>query len=255
MKLKNAYFLSHNGLGDNITNIGAINFLLQYYENIYFLCKDIYNENVKLLFYNRSVITIPFNSNNELNECKQIIKNISQENDIFISGRVHKNYTKSRITHPELIKYIQGDKGYDIKYQHIRNFYYDIGLDLSIYYNYFNIESSDLSIYYYSQIKKYKIIFTHTKASNREINIDDIINKYKQDEEYIIICANKNVYEKTNEKYHLCEKYVNIYVAHYIDIIKNAHIIHVIDSCFSCIVLPLLKTNQINTTDCNIIDR
>ena len=40
-KQKSAYFLSHNGLGDNITNIGAINFLLNYYETIYFLCKDI----------------------------------------------------------------------------------------------------------------------------------------------------------------------------------------------------------------------
>ena len=39
---KSAFFLSHNGIGDNITNIGAINFLLQYYNSIYFLCKDIY---------------------------------------------------------------------------------------------------------------------------------------------------------------------------------------------------------------------
>ena len=58
---KSAFFLSHNGIGDNITNIGAINFLLQYYNSIYFLCKDIYEENVKLLFNNKKLITIPFN--------------------------------------------------------------------------------------------------------------------------------------------------------------------------------------------------
>ena len=41
-KQKSAYFLSHNGLGDNITSIGSIIFLLQYYETIYFLCKNNY---------------------------------------------------------------------------------------------------------------------------------------------------------------------------------------------------------------------
>jgi len=48
MKLKKAFFLGHNGLGDNITMNGAINFLLNYFEEIYFLCKNIHQENVKL---------------------------------------------------------------------------------------------------------------------------------------------------------------------------------------------------------------
>ena len=53
-KLSTAYFVSHNGLGDNITNIGAVNFLLQYYEIIHFLCKDDYANNVKHLFSNNT---------------------------------------------------------------------------------------------------------------------------------------------------------------------------------------------------------
>ena len=60
VKQKNAYFLSHNGLGDNITSIGAVNFLLNYYENIFFLCKDIHEDNVKLLFNNKPVIIVAF---------------------------------------------------------------------------------------------------------------------------------------------------------------------------------------------------
>ena len=40
MKLNKAYFLCHNGLGDIFTMIGAINFLLNYFEEIYFLCKN-----------------------------------------------------------------------------------------------------------------------------------------------------------------------------------------------------------------------
>lgn len=69
---------------------------------------------------------------------------------------------------------------------------------------------------------------------------------YKNNDEYIIICANKNVYSSTDAKYELAAKYVNIYVAEYIDIIKNATQIHIVNSCFSCIVLPLKQQNKLN---------
>ena len=92
MKLKKAFFLGHNGLGDNITMIGAINFLLNYFEEIYFLCKNIYQENVKLLYYNKPVIIVPFDTNNEQEECKKIINeafNSDNNVNIFISGFCH----------------------------------------------------------------------------------------------------------------------------------------------------------------------
>lgn len=161
-KQQDAFFLSHNGLGDNITNISAINYLLNYYETIYFLCKDIYVENVNLLFANKSVITIPINSADENNHCKKIINSIPKA-DLFISG-CHTFYLKSRITHPHLLNYIKNNGAYACKYNHITQFYNDNGLDLSIYFEYFNIESSEKSIEYYEQIKQYKIVFLHTKA-------------------------------------------------------------------------------------------
>ena len=254
MKQKSAYFLSHNGLGDNITNIGAVNFLLNYYETIYFLCKDIYNENVKLLFYNKPVITVPFDSKNEFSACKNVINNNSINSDVFISGFAHKYRIKLKITHPELLQYKKNDYNYTIPYKHILDFYYDIGLDLSIYYNYFDIESSEISKEYYEKIKNYKIVFLHSKSSNREINFTDIVNKYNNND-YIIICANKNVYNINSIKYNIANMYVNIYVAYYIDIIKNAESIHVIDSCFSCIVYPLIITNKITPKEYKIYNR
>ena len=252
-KQRYAFFLSHNGLGDNITNTSAIHYLLDYYETIYFLCKDIYVENVNLLFANKSVITIPINSANEYNNCKKIINRILKA-DLFISGNCHTSYLKSRITHPILLNYKKTDSHYSCKYTHIIQFYHDIGLDLSIYFNYFNIESSEKSIEYYEQIKQYKIVFLHTKSSNKEIVLDDIIELYNKDE-YIIICANKNVYKSETPKYKLADKYVNIYIVYYIDIIKNAEIIHVIDSCFNCIIYPLITTNKIFPKEYKIYDR
>lgn len=251
--MKNAFFVSHCGLGDNITNIGAIIFLLQYYDTIYFLCKDIYAENVKLLFINKPVSIIPFNSNDEINHLKQIILPINKEKyDILVSGNCITSYLKSHITHPELLKYQRNNSKYRINYNHIIEFYNDIGLDTSIYVDYFNIESSKISKTYYDGINNYKIIFLHTLGSNRKINVTDNINRFKNRDEYIIICANENVYNTDNSKYTVAEKYVNLKIAYYIDIIKNAEIIHVIDSCFSCIVYPLLLSKKINPLKCLI---
>ena len=253
--IKSAFFLSHNGLGDNITNIGAINFLLQYYNSIYFLCKDIYEENIKILFYNKKIITIPFNSKNELNECRKIINSINKDNfDIFISGHCNTPYFKSHITNTALLKYKKNNK-YEIKYSHILNFYNNIGLDSSIYIDYFNIDSSEISKKYYETIKHYKIVFLHTKSSNGEINLNYIINKYIDKEDYIVICANKNVYNSDDIKYKLASDYVNIKIAYYIEIIKNASVIHVVDSCFSCIIYPLLLGKKINPYECIIHSR
>jgi hypothetical protein len=259
IKQKAAIFLSHNGLGDNITNIGSVRFLLNYYTTIFFLCKQQYQENLNLLFNNDSVVTIPIMASNETIEkqnCKMIINNIKSEDiDIFICGKGHTSYLTSRITHPQLLSYQQDNKGFTCDYSHIHEFYYDIGLDFSIYFNYFNIPSSESSLQYYQEIKKYSIVFLHTKASNREINLDSIIKKYYNDDKYIIICANKNVYSLDHKYYSIAEKYVNIYVAYYIDIIKHAEIIQIIDSCFSCIVYPLMKKKLLRASEIKIVDR
>ena len=255
VKLQTAYFLSHNGLGDNITSIGAINFLSNYFETIYFLCKNSYLNNVQLLLNQDCVKIVPFDAKNEYVECKNIIKNAYNNDNkinIFICGSCHTRYLKSVITHSELINYVQNDKGYTIHYNHIKQFYYDIGLDLSIYYDYFNIPSSVASNKYYDALENYNIIFLHTKSSVREIDLSNIINKYIDNSNYIIICANKNVYPPYHEHYQLSEIFVNIEVAYYIDVIKKAKEIHVIDSCFSCIVYPLHKTNKLH--ECDVVE-
>lgn len=249
--MKKAYFLSHNGLGDNITNIGAVLFLLQYYDTIFFLCKDIYQSNVNEFFVNKSVITIPIDSSNEFYDCYRIIKNADLSDDIFISG-CHKSYLSSRITCPEIVHYQKRD--IPIMYEHIYMFYDDIGLDLSIYMDYFCIESNDQSKKAYDSIKDYSIVFLHTKGSNRRIQLTDVINKYKNKKEYLFICANENVYEETHPKYSISNQYVNKKIVDYIDIIYHSKEIHVIDSCFSCIVYPLLLSNKIKPDFYKIYD-
>ena len=258
MKLNKAYFLGHNGLGDNITMIGAINFLFNYFEEIYLLCKDIYQENVKLFFNNKPLIIVPFDKNNEQKECKRIINNVfnlDKRINIFVSGFCHTSYLKSNITHPELLNYKLTDNKYVVNYDHIKSFYNDIGLNTNIYVDYFDIESSELSKYYYNIIKDYDIIFFHTQSSGRKINLNRIINQYINDNEKIIICANENIYPINHNFYEIANKFINLKIIYYIDIIKNATEIYCIDSCFSCIVLPLNIDKKLNANIVKIISR
>jgi hypothetical protein len=252
------YFLGHNGLGDNITNISAINYLLNFYKKIHFMCKDIYVDNLKIIYNNSSVILIPFDHTNETKECFKILNTIYQLNnmDVLISGFCHKANFMSKI-HNKLLKTRIKNNDYNIedKYIHIKNFYEDINLDLSIYYNYFNINSNVYSKQLYNNIKKYKIVFMHTLASNSTLDLSEYINKYKNLDDYLIICPNTNLYEKSHVKNCIVEDYVNLLVANYIDIIKNSEYIYIINSCFACFVLPLQFKNELKAQDCKIFER
>ena len=253
------FFLGHNGLGDNITNIGAINYLLTIYKNVYFICKDIYIENLKEIYTDPRIFLVPFKNDNEIDaRFKLLIPRYKQKNmDVLISGDCHKINFKSKIQN-NLLKYRNKNNSYSIntKYIHIKNFYDDINLDLSIYYNYFNIDSSAKSIELYENIKHYNIIFMHSIAgNNKKIDLTDYINKFIDNENDIIISADHNVYKKEDNKFVLAEQYVNALVPYYIDIIKNAKYIYIIDSCFSCIIIPLSYKNELSTIEYKIFNR
>jgi hypothetical protein len=266
MENETAYLLTYNGLGDYITMIGALNFLSNYYKHIYMVCRLGSIENMKLFLPDKPITYIPIQptgfsltSNEhfwtEASQCIKIINAAPINSDILICGseQVKGGAVKSRITNKRLLEYKSNDKQYTIRWVHIQDFYKNIGLDLSIYYEYFDIPSVSTPI---SNItEEYNIIFAHTKASDREIQIPDVIAKYTDDENTIIICANRNVYPTNHSKYQLANQYINIPIAHYIDIIKQATEIHVIDSCFSCIVYPLQQTNRLSAKTVKIYDR
>jgi len=272
-KNMNAYLLSHNGLGDNLFMIGAVRFLLQYYENIYFLCKDKYYKEVKLFYKNiKNVILISINSKEEISSCKKIInKSVYENNDVLISGFIHKKYLKSKITNTKLLKRIPEKKRYTIdfdtltksNYSFIENFYLDINLDLNIYFEYFNLPVTRKSKSYYNCLSKYdKIIFIHSEASNKKLNFTNLYKKNVMKKNTIMVCVNNNVYESTKklnkyqeEKFNLCNNIIYIPLIYYLDIIKNCNEIYIIDSCFTGIVLPLLKTNKLRASKVRIIER
>jgi hypothetical protein len=254
----NAYLLSHNGLGDNITMIGAINFLLKYYANVYFLCKDTNMKNITALFPNKPVIIIPFAGSDEFTQPAEIIEHAATNptNDIFVCGFAHKHIAKyRRVQNPKFLEYKPNDKNYSIKpqWQHIKDFYHNIHMDLSIYYEHFDIPSpsTNQSI----QETHTNIIFVHTKFSKGEINIDLDLDQFLYNDDTIIICANKNIYPENHPKYELANQYVDAPITSYTEIIKNATEIHVVDSCFSTIIYPLQQMNRLKAKNIVIYNR
>ena len=227
MKLPSVYILSHNGLGDNISMFSAIFFLSQYYDTVFFLCKNIYYSQVKYFFDHTDVNIniISFDSNNENKNCKNILMDKYFNSDIFICG-VHKSYLSSKITHPELLSLnFDHDNKYRLpeRFNFIEMFYNDMNLNLTIYIDQFHCIHNKEIYELYEKISKYKIIFLHTLSSINELNINNQMLPYLNDTNYLVICANKNFYDISNEKYLLANDYIFLQtVFHYYYLILNA---------------------------------
>ena len=261
----NALLVSHNGLGDNLFMVGATHYLLEFYQYVFLLCKHKYYPNVIEFFpqtLNKRIFVIPFNENYEAEQLLYIANHNRSTKDILICG-CHKTYIKSQITNKKYLTSETAEQKYEIVksmnldgYDFIENFYTDIGLNLNIFVDYFTLPETEESINLYNSIKQYKIIFTQIKSSTGHIlNINNIIEKYKDNDEYIIICNDKNIYEKGKKKWKLSEKFVLNKIINYYTTILNSYKIKIIDSCFTGIVLPLHLGNKLKTKDVKIIKR
>jgi hypothetical protein len=267
----NAYLVSHNGLGDNLFMIGALRFLLKFYNNIYFLCKNKYYSNVKLFFTDTpNIICVPFNENNEFREINKIICQNYDNNDIFVCGGFHKRYLKSKITNKNFLDHIRINNNYTIdydtittqNYSFIESFYTDIGLNLTYFYEYFCLPNSEESISLYNIIKHYYIIFIQlTSSDKKSLDISNLISRYLNDVNSILICNDRNLYDINNKtediemKYNICQKFVYNDIINYNETIRNSDEIYIIDSCFIGIILPYLKTNKLKANKIRIIKR
>jgi len=267
-----AYVVSHNGLGDNLFMIGALHYLSQYYENVFFLCKQKHYDNINLLFSNTPTIQcVPFKHSNlfEFYEYEDINKIISEKyndekNDIFVCG-LHKRYLTTKITNQKLLDEEIVDTNYTIdwdtltseNYSFIEEFYKDINLNLTHFFDYFNIDSTRKSRKMYESVSDYYIVFIQSNTSNETaLNINNLIEKYIDDDTVLLVCNDRNLYkDKKSKKYELARQFVYNKLVYYIDVIKNSDEIYLIDSCFIGIVLPLLKTNKLKADKVRIILR
>lgn len=209
------------------------------------------------------------------NEWRIYFETTKQEFDCFTTGTVFlgyhflssekknaynnfKFYTK--ISHPHIKEYLLN---FDTKNLHFNNIWdmmpefctYNPEIALNIYYNYFNIPTTQKSIEIYETIKNYKLVFIHfiSSAGKLEIPFNDF--PHIKNEDYLIVDPDKNHYDPTNDKYYLVEKLLHLSSLDYLSIILNATDIYVVDSSFYAIIFGLRVTNKLNTENIIIYDR
>ena len=262
-----AILFSNNCIGDNLFMSGALRFLLQFYSNIFFLCKQKNYANVKLFFTdNPGIICVPFDEKNEYSEIYTYISTNYENNDIFICGEFHKCYLQSKITNPLFLNHVPLPEKYTIdhdtlttqNYAFISGFYRDIGLNLNYFYEYFDLPVTDRSLELYQLVQEYDIIFIQLSSSNgKSLNISELKERYLDDINTILICNDVNVYniETNRQKFELSNLFIYQPIVYYKDVIQHAKEIYIIDSCFTGIILPYLKTHRLKASKVRIILR
>ena len=129
----NVLIVAHNGVGDNLTMIGAVNFLTQFYNEVHYVCSPRFISNVKTFFDSPKITCLPFHPSNphiEFDCIKTMVSNYS--GDVIICG-YHKSYVKSKITIPLFLEYKVPDEKYSIDIEgsdHVKQFYKDANMNL-----------------------------------------------------------------------------------------------------------------------------
>jgi hypothetical protein len=238
------FVLSHNGLGDNILMVGALNYLSKFYKNVFFLCKDTNIHHMNFIFKNTNIFSVGFDSKKEYSDCFEILKDKYSTFDVFISG-CHKSYLKTRKRFRFPLNHVHQNIFIPSHYNFGADFYRDIDLNPSIMISNFQINISDEVIQLYNNISKYKIIFLHTESSQTVIDLNHIITRFILESDYLLLCPNTNLYHEHHEKYSLANKYIKLpTIFHYTEIIKNAEELHMVDSSISCLSLCLNLSRQ-----------
>ena len=268
----NAYVVSHNGLGDNLYMIGGLRFLQNFYQNIHYLCKNKYYKDVLPFFENTRITLVPFDESDEDGEIRRILSNQYANNDVLVCGACHKYKHRQKITNSKLINFKPVEKDYNIYfdtitkdsiYGFIEEFYRDMRLNLTYFYDFFEVPQNKESLDLYNSVKNYYIVFMQPKCSDgRALNISNIVNKYIHNKSVILITNEINLYDIENKtedmeiKYNICKKILtDSKLINYKDIILNSNEIYIIDSAFTGLVLPFLKTNRLRAHKVRIILR
>lgn len=264
---RQAYYISHNGLGDLIISTSALRYLVKYYDRVFIICKNIHCSQLQLLLQDEpriQIISVVMDSPiSEYDNSLTVLKDAYADSDVFCCGYLRKD-NPTKITNKAILSYNSNNLSYNTEFDKvdasfINKFYSDAHLDLRIYYEYFNIPRTIQSRELHDLVNNYKrVIFTQIKCSGSErLNIDGVKYKYLNDDDAIILCNDENLYdEATNPtKYNICQRFVKNNLAWYIDTILNCNEIYIIDSCFIAIVLPLVKTNRLKADTVRIIKR
>jgi len=231
---KTAFVLTHLGLGDNITTIGAVRYLSTCYDKVLVVCKEKNKKNMALLYDDDETIEVyPVVEDKHISPKMGFnynrFKQITENHDLYLAG--YHCLTK----HPEPFT--------DLPF----NFYRDMGINEKYFREYFHVHIPQESKILFNKLKNNNYIFIHNSASTGNVfSIDEVETKLDFNrQETLVINPNKNIYNNNDKYFELADAFLNHPLAFYIDVIINAKKIIMTDSSFFCLAINLaIKTNE-----------
>ena len=165
---KTAFVLTHLGLGDNITSIGAVRYLSIQYDKVYVVCKEKNKKNMELLYSDDETIQL------------YVVKGASE-----ISPNFGFNYNKFKEITKNMDIYLAGGhlltENPNPCDDMLFNFYRDMNINESYFWKYFHVPTLKQSNDLFQLLKLNKeYIFIHNTTSNGIVfNIREVENNFK----------------------------------------------------------------------------
>jgi hypothetical protein len=221
-------------------------------------------------------VCIPFDESREFEEIREVLSDEKYKDprcDIFVCGFCHKQYLTSKITNRGFLEArkegnqaalasdnptIDFDTLTSAGYGFINDFYRDIGLSLGHMYGWFRLSDTEESEILYQSVSDYYLVFIQlTSSDGIQLNISDLLAKYLHNNRVLLVCNDRNLYdaEIQSKQYSLAEPFVYNSIVNYIKTIQNCDEIYIIDSCFTGVILPYVKTGQLKAHTVRIILR
>lgn len=232
-----AFYLSHLGLGDILTQLPLIRYLSTIYDSIVIVCFKKYLKNCIHFFADDSSISFyPVDDISDISvnygfDLEKFYK-ITNGYDVYLCGQHQFDKEPSDIIVNELPF----------------SFFNDCNiLDYSIFWNYFHVPTYLDSVELYSYVKDIPYCFVHNSTSEGNIFSNSFVESFFSisKDSILILNSSENVYPPDHKWYSIAQKFVNIDVAFYKDTLINADYILVTDSVFFCFLLHLpLKTSK-----------
>lgn len=231
---KELLVVSHLGLGDNFTSSGGVRYLSFFYNKVYIFAKPNYFENViKLYSDNPKINVISGFDDDKLNFYQNFLEDVCH---IGLEGHYSTRYSNFYLNQK-----FRKDSFCD---HFLSQMYKNAFLDMKIFSDFFYIPNTEKSQELYNSVKNYKTIFVHEQSSTESSKFEEFINQ--NEENTLVVCSNRNYYTQ-GVNFELAQQFINIPLIDYYETILNSKKIYIIDSCFSCIVIPSLINKTLKT--------
>lgn len=230
--LRTAVIVTHLGLGDHLGAVPLVRYLSLYYDNLYVVCKPGNQSNVSSFYADDPTIIVePLAPGRIETEAVIIALSHHPRADHYTTGACWR-HLPLRITH----SYLQHLRRGPHEPNFIRSFYTDVGLDFAKLATYFYLPA-----FTSVKVPTQRVVFLQTISSSHQLHRPELWDAYLHDSSYLVVDPNRNHYPPEHPLFAAAQSFVNLPCLAYVELLRVAEVICVIDSAFFCLagLLPL----------------